>query len=566
MIECGFDIETELFDKKKNKHLFNVDFICGAVAYADEIFFAPTPHTMYAVMKPGEIRYAHNAVFDVNGLARHGINLDTTAIRDTMLMAWLLDENSYALGLNDVAIKYLGEGKSQSVKRGFVPALDEETKEYVKQDAKLTLQLGKLLASKLEEQGLTELFEKIDQPFMWLLNKATLEGCNVDQLLLDSAIGKTEAEVSGTIAKFDKPPYEININSPKQVWKVIYTTLNGIPRHADGKTPCTDTKTINSVPKNFLTEEADEILEYRKKAKYLSTFLKGAKRASSEDGLIHPLYNLCRARTGRLSSGGNDKAYPYSFNIQNVSNKDPEIREAICAKPGTKVCIIDASQLELRVLAHYSEDPELIRTFLANGDPHRTTASLLFSKPEDQVTEEERFKGKTLNFSVLYGSTEEGLEYNSGIDRKEGARLLKTFYAQYKGVTALKAWVKEELKVKGYVTSLYGRRRRFPEYPTSTPRKQEEMEKWAFSALIQGTAMDLMKECAVTAIPKLSPEYKFFLQVHDEFGFYVPEGKAVIAMDEIRHAFQEGHRPYRVPILFTGGVGGNWRVAKHGGA
>ena len=578
---ASFDIETERFDPKNGKHLRNVRFKCGAVVYEDRKEYYTDVKEYVKRLNAYPKLNAHNAPFDHQCLKREGFQIDPKKLECTMLMGWLLDENN-PVSLEALSQRYLGAGKTQSIADGFeIDVDDPKTKEYVIQDAALGGQLRGLFRRKMKDEGVEQLFDEIDMPFRLILDEATNEGVCVDLPQLEKKIKYYEDRVKAVKDHF-MVVHGVNIASSKQVWKCLYYFPKSIPKQKDG-TPKSDTKTIASVPKQYLKDTAQEILDWRKEHKLLGTFLKGLKKAIEPDGLAHPLYNMTRARTGRLSSGGSPKSYPHTYNIQNVANKNQEVRECIIAKPGTSIVLIDAEQLEYRVLAHYAEDETLIQAFLQNKDLHVLAASLAFEKPEAEITSKERADGKTINYASMYGTTASGLEWNMGIPLAKGEKLLKAFYEGLPGLLKLKEAVRQQIGTKGFIQSLYGRKRRVPEAVDLFARNPDiakgyllgkadksnnarlfyQLFKEAFSGLIQGTAMDLMKECCINALKVLDPSYKFFLQVHDEFGFYVPKEKEEQAAKEIKEAFEQGHRPFSVPILFKAYIGKTWAIKGH---
>lgn len=547
---AAFDIETEVFDEAKNKHLLNVNFVCGGVVdWNGEEYYFTNLEAMINWLTQYDVLYVHNSSFDLGVINRAGFQLADSKIRDTLIMAFLIDENQ-EINLQALSEKYLGEGKTEKIKDGFVPqAACELTKKYVLNDARLTLKLGLLFSSELQNLGAEDLFLKVDMPFRRLMDRATQEGVLVNTKELNNLIEEFTIKVNTTKDKFLRPPYEVNIASPKQVGKLLYYFPQMIPTQKDGK-PKTDSKTILSLPARLLKPEAQEILEYRKNSKLLNTFLLGLQNALWEDNCIRPLYNLTIARTGRTSSGGSRKSYPKSFNIQNVTKKNKEVRGLVRVKPNTKMVILDAKELELRVLAHYADETKLINTFKNNVDPHTFTAAALLRVDPKAISSEQRQLGKTLNYAALYGSTASGLEFNLQISLEEAHEMLQSFNRWYPGIKNLKRQVSRGLEEQGYVKSIFGRRRRGP---------LEERE--AFSALVQGTAADLMKERCVSALAggKLDPSYRLVLQIHDEFAFYVPEEKAYQAAQEIQAAFDaETEHRLVVPILFDVRISDSW--------
>ena len=546
MKTCALDIETQPFDPKAGIHLLNTRFICGAIADETGQRYFESIRVMEDALRAYDKIYIHNSSFDLQIFKNEDVSFyRPDRVHDTMIMAWLLDENN-PIGLGDVSERYLNKKKIEFFKRGKVPLVgDPETQEYVKQDAQLCYELGELFTIMLKEQGLTQLFESIDMPFRRLMDDMTSEGIQIDLPRIEKEIERVSAKTKTIELKYLEKG--INVNSCKQVSKVLYYFPEMVKKQKDGK-PKTDEKTLSQIDPQLLRPEAAEIMEYRKDTKTLNTFLEGLKNAVlPETGLVHPLYNITVARTGRTSSGGSKKSYPYSFNIQNVSRKNKEVRSSVIAKPGTSMIIMDAKELELRVLAHYSEDVNLLRVFNEGIDAHVSTASLLFNKPMSEVTKAERSTAKTLNYAVLYGTTAYGLTYSLGLNETRAAHLMDAFYKAYPSIKELKNEVNKRFLLDGYVQSLYGRKRR-----------GDINEKEVFSAYISGTSADLMKECHINASKELPREYRPFVFVHDEYGYYVPDEGAEQAKIAIQSSYERGHRDYRVPILFTAEIRKTW--------
>lgn len=540
---CALDTETMYFDPEMGVHLLNAPFICGAVAApGEETRYFNQAAKLVQHLSTYEGIFIHNSSFDLKVLSNAGHPLPRSErVMDTMVMGWLLDENS-PIGLDDLSRRYLGK---QKIKVDFKDTSCAALADYVKQDADLCLGLGLKFLPLLEEQGLLDLFKNIDMPFLRLLDEMRDEGIEVDRKRLAAEADRVRRKTQAIAAKFAAKG--VNINSCKQVSKVLYYFPELVPKQKDGS-PKTDEGTLGRVPPELLRPEAAEIMEYRKDAKLLGTFLEGMQNAIQPDtGLVHPIINLCVAKTGRTSSGGNKKNYPYSFNIQNVAKENAVLRSSVIPKPGTAMVILDAKELELRVLAHYSEDPGLLKVFNEGTDAHVYTASMLYDKPMSEVTREERSIAKTLNYAVLYGTTAHGLTYSLGLNKDRAQDLMDRFYQAYPSIRALKRAVQERYAKDGYIQSLYGRRRR-----------GDLDERELFSAYIQGTAADLMKECHVHSRPLLPRHYRPFIFVHDEFGYYVPKEEAEEAVLAIRGMYEMGHRPFRVPILFTSEVRATW--------
>ena len=558
MKEAVFDIETPNFDESKGYHTRNVPFICGAIIDDEGEYYYTDVEKFSEHLETYDRVWGHNALkFDSNVMKTSGYPLKHPVVYDTQIAAHMLDENN-KVGLNECSKRYLGEEKTQSIKKGFV--VDPHTvegKEYVLQDTRLGFKLMKLFKKMLKEQDLWNLFTEVYMPMGPLLEELTENGIYVNQEKLDNLIEKFEERIEGAQTKFLET-YGVNINSPQQLGSVIYRLPWAIPKTKSGY-PKTDVDTIEAVCPHLLRDAAQEVLDYRKDNKQYKTYVKAAKKASSVDGYIHPPYNMDRTATGRLSAGGDKTKYWLSYQIQNV---DVRVRHIFEAPPGYRFALVDADQLELRVLAGVTMDPDLMRVFAENLDPHAMTASKLFGVDLAEVTGSQRADGKTTNFAVVYGTTDHGLAHAMRISLRLAQERLKAFYEGYPMVSKRKALIEESVVSKGHFRNNAGRYRRFPNLNTSSAYQVNEAVKKAFSLDIQGYGAELMKKCALYAIPRLRNKYKCREHTHDEFAFYVPEETADESLEEIRQIFEATPLGFPVPIKFSGAHGASWAEVK----
>lgn len=567
------DTETERFAPKKGKTTRNVSFICGSIVTEDgDKFYYTDPEEMAREGATARGIFAHNAAFDYGVFDRAGVahHFDRRKLYCTHLMAHLYNQ-TLKKGLDDLSRRILKRQKIDFFKsvKGDPDPKSARTRAYVINDASLCLALGLWFWPRLEKQKKLGLFLNIDMPTIWLTYDATNEGILTD----DNKLKKLQTEYRNKIAGLEKQLHKIagepiNLNSPKQLPKLIYRPYftKKVPTQKDG-TPKTDQKTMGLLPAHYFKEGVKPLLiEYRKLSKFCSTYIDKFREGREEDGLNHAVYNVARTESGRLSSGAG-RFYPQGVNIQNIPARDPAgeaIKDAVMAKPGTKIALFDASQIELRMLAHLSQDPVLLDAYRTGKDLHAITASAMFGVPLEKVTSQQRAKGKTLNFATLYGTTAFGLHKNLEMDEDTAGKMVDEFFNLYKKVASLKTWTCKRLRERESIVTLYGRVRYFPRYNDSMEYVKSAMEREAFSTLISGSAADLMKECLVRASKKAPKRAKFFLQVHDEFGYYVPVETAQEDLNTLIKLYEKEHRELRVPVEFDGYVGDTWYKAKHG--
>lgn len=565
MKSCGADIETERFDAKRGKHARNVGFICASIfdlSSKTSTYFVD-PQTFRDALLQYDRIYFHNAVFDWSVLDRAGMVIPRDRVFCTRIMAYLLDENEKT-ALEVVAPKYLNEKKIEiEMDEDLDPTL-ESTQMYVHQDARLAGLLGEKLEGMLKEQGLWKLYSEMDLPMMWALLDATNEGMVIDKKALERYSAKVKGEMdrlrSVLVLENGEP---INLNSCKQVANLLYRNPDAIPKQDDGK-PKTDKKTIMHTPEYLLKPTAKDLQRYRALHKHHNAFCTGILRAIEPDGRAHPLYNVTAAVNGRTSSG-NKKAYPIGFNVQQIPARGEfvVIRDNFVPPVDHATVCADADQLELKVLAHLSRDPELLNAYRKGIDLHTLTASRIFGVKFEDVTKEQRMVGKTLNFAVVYGTSEAGLDYNFLIPEEDGERYLEEWYRFYAGVADLKSRMIGFLHKNDYVPDMFGRRRRFPDFYKYNFKHKQSAIRSAFSIVVAGSASGLMRQCILGARKKLPIRYRFALYVHDEFGFYVPLDSVPKSCREIKDALESSHKTLLLPLTFSVGWGMSWYKAKH---
>lgn len=510
-------------------------------------------------------KIGQNVKYDLLVLRRCGIAVQGVAF-DTMIASYLLNPGKPSHSLDSIALEYLnyktmtyeevtGTGKKQI---GFSEVDVDIAARYSGEDADIALRLKHKLAPLLLEHDLDRLFREIEMPLMSVLAEMERVGVKIDAGFLGAMSVKLAAE----IAALERDIYELagaefNINSPKQLADVLFGKL--------GLTPVKRTKTGFSTNVDVLEELARvhplpaEILKYRTLAKLKSTYIDALPlMINPETGRLHTSLNQTVTATGRLSS-----SEPNLQNIPIRTEVGREIRRAFIADPGSSLLSADYSQIELRVLAHLSGDPALIRTFQDDEDVHTRTASEVFGLPPEEITSEMRRKAKAVNFGIIYGISAFGLAQDIGVSNTEAKRYIESYFARYPRVREFLDRTIDDAKKKGYVTTLFGRRRFIPEIASSTAAVRSFGERTAVNTPIQGTAADLIKLAMIRIQARLGKEglkSAMILQVHDELVFEAPD----IELEPLKRLVREemeGVIALSIPIKVDMGAGKNWDEA-----
>ncbi len=514
---------------------------------------------------PSIQKIGQNLKYDLLVLGQYDIAVQGAAF-DTMIASYLLNPSKPSHSLEAIALEYLnykvttyadvtGSGKKQI---GFNEVDIETATRYSGEDADIALRLKQTLQPRLEEQGLEKLFREIEMPLMEVLVAMERAGIKVDADFLGTMSKKLEKEAS----KIEKNIYELagaafNINSPKQLAEILFVKLKLLPTKR--------TKTGFSTNVDVLEELAQvhplpaEILTFRTLSKLKSTYVDALPAMiNPETGRLHTSFNQAVTATGRLSSSD-----PNLQNIPIRTDVGREIRRAFIAERGASLLAADYSQIELRILAHMSGDPALIKTFIDDQDVHTRTASEIFGLSPDEITSEMRRKAKAVNFGIIYGISAFGLARNIGVSNVEARRYIDSYFARYPKVREFLDRTIEDAKTKGYVTTLFGRRRFIPELGASTISVRNFGERTAVNTPIQGTAADIIKVAMIHIHKGLVEQglgSSMILQVHDELVFEVPD-KEIGLMKHIVKEKMEGVLLLSVPIRVDIGVGKNWDEA-----
>lgn len=511
-----------------------------------------------------------NSKYDWAVLKSHGIHPQGFCF-DTMIESFLLDSSYRQNNLDAIALKYfdyrkiptealIGSGKKQ-ITMDQVPL--EAITQYAVEDVDFTLRAHELFTPMLKKEGLEKLYREVELPLVMVLEDMERAGICVDSDLLKDLSKEATKELEKLTKRiFKEAGEEFTIGSPQQLGKILFEKMQ-VQKIAGTRVKKTKTgygtdvdvlESLKGVP------IADLVLDYRQLSKLKNTYLDVLpEMVSPKDGRIHTSYSQTIAATGRLSS--NDP------NLQNIpirSEFGRRIRGAFVPKDAKHVLIsADYSQIELRVLAHITGDPNLIETFQNDEDVHRRTASLIFGVPMDQVTSTQRNQAKTINFGVIYGMGPMRLARENGVSMAEAKKFIEDYFAKYPGIQKFTTECVETAKQKGYVSTLLGRKRRLPDIQSSNVGLRISSEHMAVNTPIQGSAADLIKIAMIRLHGKLKAKKMgtvMLLQVHDELVFEAPKGEVEEAKKLIVHEMENAMK-LKVPLKVDVGVGKSWLEA-----
>lgn len=501
-------------------------------------------------------------------LVLRNYGIDLTAVKyDTLLMSYLLDpgKNSHSLDamasdlfnyetitFQDVA----GKGKNQLT---FNDVELEEATPYAAEDADLTLMICNELEPELIEAGLDELHDELEVPLSRVLGIMERTGVLIDRDRLGELSEEFDRELQELQDQIDELSGQpTNPNSPKQLREVLFDKLD-LPVKKRTKTgPSTAASVLEELSE--LHDLPELILEYRSFSKLKGTYVDALPELIREDtGRIHTDFNQAVTSTGRLSSSN-----PNLQNIPVRTARGRQIRKAFVAPAGSKLLVADYSQIELRILAHLSQDPLLLKAYTEGEDIHRLTASQIFDVELDAVTGEQRAAGKTINFGVLYGMGSRRLARSLDISQSDARQYIDNYFDKYAKVTDYFDELVERAKECGYAETMFGRRRLLPELSQSSRRQRAFAERAAVNTPIQGTAADIIKYAMVELQERIEADdlpMRMLLQVHDELVFEVDDDFVDQARDIVRRGM-EGVCEMDVPLLVEMGVADNWLEAK----
>ncbi len=520
---------------------------------------------------PAIAKYAHHAGFDMTVLAQAADVHVQGLTFDTMIAAWLLQPESRALGLKDQAAQRLGvamtpiqnligQGAGQ-ITFDRVPIADAVP--YACADADMTWRLVESLSQELRQRQQWDLFTRIEMPLAPILTRMKMAGVRLDVAYLRNMSQELDAEAR----RIEEQIYQLagrrfNVNSTKQLGDVLFEELK-LPRQGVRKTVHGYSTAADVL--ELLRDKhpiVPLILEQRQVAKLKSTYVDALPDlVNPRTGRIHTSYNQTGAVTGRLSSSD-----PNLQNIPIRTEMGRKIRRGFVAEPGWRFLAADYSQIELRVLAYVSQDAALLDAFARNQDVHARTAAAIYGVPLEQVTSDQRRVAKTVNFGLIYGQSAYGLSQQTDLFFDEAERFIQAYFEHYPGV---KQWLDSTRRLaytQGYVETLLGRRRYFPELSASTNAapsyagQRAAAERQAINAPIQGTAADILKIAMIRLdeeLRRMDAQARMVLQVHDELVLEIPAAELNEVAALVRQVMESAF-PLSVPLLVDMEVGENW--------
>ena len=543
-----------------------------------EAFYVPIPANREEALKivnifkplyedPKILKVGQNLKYDLEVLRNYGIELKGK-MWDTMIAHYLI-QPELRHNMDYMAEIYLNyqtihideligpKGKNQKSMRSLLPS---QVYEYAAEDADITLRLKNKLEPELKKYDCEKLFYEIEMPLMPVLAEMEMNGVCLDT----QSLAETSKQFTNRMNEIEARIFELagqqfNIASPKQVGEILFDKLKIVEKAKKTKTGqyVTSEEVLQQLKNKH--EIVADILEHRGLKKLIGTYIDALpKLINPRTGHIHTSFNQTITATGRLSSSD-----PNLQNIPIRGEDGKEIRKAFIPEPGCLFFSADYSQIELRVMAHLSQDPQMIEVFREGKDLHAATAANIYKKPIAEVTRDERTKSKRANFGIIYGITVFGLAERLDIPRDEAKMLIDGYFETFPQVHNYMEKSKEVARQQGYVTTLFGRRRYLPDINSHNATVRGFAERNAINAPIQGTAADIIKVAMIHIFQRFKAEgikSKMILQVHDELNFSVlPEEKEKveqIVIEEMQNAFHMA-----VPLVADSGFGDNWLEA-----
>ena len=519
---------------------------------------------------PGVLKIAQDIKFDWIVLKERGIEM--TPIADTMLASYVLDAGRGAHGMDDLAEKYLshkpiqigaiaGTGKSFI---GFARVGIDQATEYSAEDADVTQRLWQVLSARLPAEKMTAVYETLERPMVKTLARMERRGIMIDRQVLSRLSGdfaqtmaRLEADIFATAGE------AFNLGSTKQIAEILFGKF-GMP--GGRKTATGAWSTAANVLDDLAEQGFDlpaKILSWRQTAKLKSTYTDALPGyVNPHTGRVHTSFALASTTTGRLSS--------QEPNLQNIPIRNEEgrkIRKAFIAAPGNVLLSADYSQIELRILAHIADIPQLRHAFANGDDIHAMTASEMFNVPMAGMTPDVRRRAKAINFGIIYGISAFGLANQLSIPRDEAGAYIKKYFERFPGIRDYMDTTKRLCRDQGYVTTLLGRKCHYPRIASSNPSERAFNERAAINAPIQGTAADIIRRAMVRmddALAAAKVDAKMLLQVHDELVFEVPQSEVDATIDVVRRVMVDAPQPVlqlAVPLVVDAKAAANWDEA-----
>ncbi len=518
---------------------------------------------------PAVMKVAQNGKYDIAVLSRYGVQV--APIEDTMLISYVLEAGLHGHGMDELSELWLGHkpipfkqvagtGKSQI---SFKHVGLTEATAYAAEDADVTLRLYHVLKPQLAAKGLLTVYETLERPLPPVLAAMENDGIRVDP----ETLRRLSNEFSMRMADFEAKAQQLvghpfNLGSPKQVGDVLFgeMALKGGKKTATGQWS-TDSDVLESLA---LEHELPRVLlDWRQLSKLKGTYTENLIAAISADtGRVHTSYALAATTTGRLSSS--------DPNLQNIPIRTEEgrkIRKAFVAAPGKVLISADYSQIELRLLAHIGDIPQLKKAFQDGLDIHAMTASEMFGVPIEGMPSDVRRRAKAINFGIVYGISAFGLANQLGIGQGEAGAYIKTYFERFPGIQAYMDETRAFVRQHGYVSTIFGRRINIPEIHAKSAAQRQFSERAAINAPIQGAAADVMRRAMIRmpgALVEAGLSARVLLQVHDELVFEAPEAEAEATCAVARHVMEKAAEPavaISVPLTVEARAALNWDEA-----
>lgn len=508
-----------------------------------------------------------NLKYDLQVLRNHQINIKRF-YADTMLMSYSINSTASRHNLDALAEYYLNiktikfedvMGKGKNKLKNFSEVPIKEATNYAAEDADITLQLYRTFETKIDDKT-TKMLQEIEYPMIFVLMEMEATGALIDIKHLNSLSNNFGSKLINLVQKIHKHSGVVfNIDSPKQLSEVLFDKM-GIEAKGLKKTSSGYYSTSEAVLQKLADENEiiKDILEYRTLAKLKSTYTDKLSEICDLGSRVHTSYHQAVTSTGRLSSS--------DPNLQNIPIRTKDgivIREAFIAPQGKKLLAIDYSQIELRLMAHYSNDEIMVKSFNNNEDIHKRTASEIFGVDIQDVDDDMRRKAKTINFGLLYGMSAFGLSNQLSVTRAEADIFLESYFDRYSGVSAFMKNIVEDAKGKKYVETLHGRKIHVPNIESSNYLMRQASERAAINGPLQGSAADIIKIAMIKIaewIEGNDQEIKMILQVHDELIFEVPDSYGEENIEPIIKLMEQSTE-INVPLKAEYGFGSNWREA-----
>ena len=516
---------------------------------------------------PHKAKLGQNLKYDAHVLANHGITLRGIA-HDTMLESYVLNSTATKHNMDDLAKEYLGvttihyeDVAGKGAKQiPFQEVALEQAAPYAAEDADITLRLHQVLMAKLQQcPSLLALYSEIEIPLISVLARIESNGVLIDAAML----AQQSLELANHIVSLEQQAHDLagrvfNLGSPKQIQDILYDQLKlPVLKKTPKGQPSTEESVLQELAIDYPLPKL--ILEYRSLSKLKSTYTdKLPQQVDDKTGRIHTSYHQAVAATGRLSSSD-----PNLQNIPIRSEEGRRIRQAFIAPKGYKIVAADYSQIELRIMAHLSADPGLLKAFSEGQDVHRATAAEVFGVAPEQVTTDLRRSAKAINFGLIYGMSSFGLAQQLGLSRSQAQSYIDLYFARYPGVKNYMDSIRELAREQGYVETLFGRRLYLPEIKSRNAALRQYAERTAINAPMQGTAADIIKRAMISTdlwLLQEKPDAKMIMQVHDELVFEVAEDQLDHCAATIRTIMATA-ADLNVPLIVDIGVGSNWDEA-----